>query len=214
MKKFSIFLLIFFTLVLPVFAKNVMPSHVSKVYTDTLGIYQANNEITLYSEPSESSDVIIKISYKGDNISPAGKDFAKVFIVYLPQKDLALFAVTDETEDWVKVIYDNEKGLSGWLKKDDPYKFMSWISFYNIYGKKYGLYLLKDLPESIKDLHGSADDSSQVVSRLNVPQKIKLHVLRGNWAMVSVMDMDKTPKTGYIRWRSDNGVKYLFPDIK
>lgn len=214
MKKLLIILFLFSVLNLPVYAKKVMPSHVSRVYTDTLGVYQVNNEITLYNSPEDNAQTITRISWKGDNIFPVANDFSHVFIVYLPQKDLALLAVTEETEDWVKVIYDNEKGLTGWLKKDDPYKFMSWISFYNIYGKKYGLYLLKDSPESIYELHASTEENSQIVSSLNLPQKIKLHVLRGNWAMVSVMDMDKTPKTGYIRWRSDTGVKYLFPDIK
>ena len=49
---------------------------------------------------------------------------------------------------------------------------------------------------------------------MNYPQKINLNVIRGNWALVSVFDLDKTPKTGYVRWRSDNGVRYFFPDIK
>ena len=49
---------------------------------------------------------------------------------------------------------------------------------------------------------------------MNIPQQIKLVVLRGNWALVSVLDMDKTPKTGYIRWRSDDGVRYFFPVMK
>ena len=48
------------------------------------------------------------------------------------------------------------------------------------------------------------------------PSKVRivLNVIRGNWALVTVVDIDRTPKTGYIRWRSDDGVKYLFPDIK
>lgn len=214
MKKILILLSVFFGLIMPVCAKNVMPSHVSRVYTNTLGVYQAGKEITLYDEPREGANVVSHISWDGDNIFPENKDFAKVFIAYLPKKELALLAVVDETEDWVEVLYDNESGLRGWLKKDDPYKFMSWISFYNIYGKKYGLYILKDTPEEIKELHSATEDDAQVVSRLNFPQKIKLNVLRGNWALVSVMDLDRTPKTGYIRWRSNEGIKYLFPAIK
>ena len=49
---------------------------------------------------------------------------------------------------------------------------------------------------------------------MNYPQKINLNVIRGNWALVSVMDLDKIPKTGYIRWRSDDGVRYFFPAVK
>ena len=214
MKKILIFLSVFSALILPVNAKNVMPSHVSKNTTNTLGVYQANKEITLYDEPRDDANIVTHISWEGDNIFPTNKDFANVFLVYLPQKELALLAVTDETEEWVEVLYDNTTGLRGWLKKDDPYKFMSWLSFYNIYGKKYGLYFLKDTPDTIKDLHSGTEDNAQVVSHLRYPEQIKLRVMRGNWALVSVLDLDRTPKTGYIRWRSDEGIKYLFPAIK
>lgn len=214
MKKLLLIFGVLLGLIMPAEAKNVMPSHVSKVYTNTLGIYQADKEITLYDEPHDGANVVVQIKWSGDKIEPAQMDFAKVFIVYLPQKNLALLAVIDETEDWVQVLYDNETGLRGWLKKDDPYKFMSWITFYNIYGKKYGLYMLKDTPAVIKDLRSSTEDDSQVVSHLNFPQQIRLNVMRGNWALVSVMDLDRMPKTGYIRWRSNEGMKYLFPAIK
>jgi hypothetical protein len=63
-------------------------------------------------------------------------------------------------------------------------------------------------------LRAKTEDNSQIVARINHPQFIKLNVIRGNWALVSVVDIDKTPKTGYIRWRSDDGIKYLFPNIK
>ena len=45
-------------------------------------------------------------------------------------------------------------------------------------------------------------------------KKINLTAIKGNWALVSVYDIDKTPKTGYLRWRSDEGVIYAFPNIK
>ncbi len=221
MKKILIFLGLFCFLILPLGAETVMPTHVSSIGANILGVYQAGKAITLYDEPHEGANVVTHISWSGDNIFPENKQFSNVFLVYLPRKELALLAVTDETEEWVQVLYDNEHGLRGWMKKDDPYKFMSWISFYNIYGRKYGLYMLKDTPDSIKDLHSAAEDDSQVISHLNLPpmnsglpNKIKLNVMRGNWALVSVMDTDKMPKTGYIRWRSNEGYKYLFPAIK
>ena len=214
MKRALLILSVLIGLVLPTYAKNVMPSHVSNAYNDTLGVYQADKEITLYETPDVAARVIKQIKWSGDELLPTGMDVAKLFLVYLPYKELAFLVVTDETDDWVEVFYDNENGLRGWVKKDDPYRFMSWITFYNIYGKKYGLYMLKDTPATIKDLHSATEDSSQVVSHLNYPEQIKLNVLRGNWALVSVMDLDRTPKTGYMRWRSDNGVKYLFPNIK
>ena len=134
--------------------------------------------------------------------------------MFLPAKELALVNVVDVLDDWVEIVYDNSTGKTGWIKKDDPYKFMTWINFYNIYGKKYGLNLLKSAPETCKDMKSSPEDMAKTISTMNYPQKINLNVIRGNWALVSVMDLDRTPKTGYIRWRSDDGVRYFFPDVK
>lgn len=91
---------------------------------------------------------------------------------------------------------------------------MTWTNFYTSYGKKYGLKMLKSAPASCKDIKSAPDDLAQTISTVNYPKVIKLNIIRGNWALVSVLDLDKTPKTGYIRWRSDDGVRYFFPDVK
>ncbi len=215
MKKF--FLIFALLLLMPVrvfCADNIVPQYVSIENTNTFGLYQAPNEIVLYKEPSETSTLIHSISWIGAKIFPESVKPQNLFVVYLPDKNLAFMPVIDETENWVQVIYDNSTGAKGWIKKDDPYRFYTWVMFYNIYGRKYGLNLLKEAPAEAKDLHSSTDDKSQIVGTINMPQKINLSVIRGNWALVSVMDIDKTPKTGYVRWRSDNGVKYYFPAIK
>ncbi|MBO6087385.1 hypothetical protein J6P92_03445 [bacterium] len=215
MKKFLIVLAIM--LLTPIYsysANNIVPDYVSIEYTDTFGLYQAPNEIVLYKEPSESSNIVHSISWIGAKIFPETVKAKDLFFVYIPDKNLGLLAVTDETEDWVEVIYNNSTGDKGWLKKDDPYRFMSWVMFYNMYGRKYGLKLLKEVPDEAKDLHSSTEEKSQIVGTINMPKKINLTAIRGNWALVSVYDIDKVPKTGYLRWRSDKGVKYYFPDIK
>lgn len=214
MKKFLLILAILLLMPVKGFCENVVPQYVSIEHTNTLGLYQAPSEIVLYKEPYQSSNIVHSISWIGDKIFPESVKANDLFIVFLPQKNLGFLAVTDETDEWVQVIYNNSTGSKGWIKKDDPYRFMSWIMFYNMYGKKYGLNLLKEAPPEAKDLHTSTDDKSQIVGTINMPQKINLNAMRGNWALVSVMDIDKTPKTGYVRWRSNNGVKYYFPAIK
>ncbi len=215
MKKFLLLIAIILLIPLNGFCADVIPQNVSLENTNTFGLYQAPDKLTLYEDPSENSHIIHSISFSGEKIFPPEIKADDLFVVFIPSKALGLLAVTDETEDWVQVIYDNSTGAKGWLKKgDDPYRFMTWVMFYNMYGRKYGLKLLKQAPDSAKDLHTSTDDKSQVVGTINMPQKINLSVIRGNWALVSVYDIDRVPKTGYIRWRSDNGVKYYFPDIR
>lgn len=214
MKKILICLMMMFAMMQAVLAADVLPQSVSLKYTATLGLYQASNEIVLRSEPRESAPIVHSIKWNNKEVFPNSLKFSDLFVVFIPSKQLALMAVSDETEDWVEVIYNNEDGSKGWMKKDDPYKFMTWLNFYNMYGRKYGLYVLKGAPESVNDIRSATEDSSQVISRINMPKFIKLNAVKGNWVLVSVVDIDSQPKTGYIRWRGDNGVKYLFPAIK
>lgn len=202
------------TLSLPAFCADVLPKYSANLHTKTYGFYQVSKLVVLHEEPDENSKIVKTISWTKEKLMPEDLSYDDVFTVFVSAKELALMAVEDENEDWVKLIYDNKNNKSGWMKKDDPYKFMTWINLYNSYGRKYGLKALKDAPESILTLHAKTEDNSQVVSQLNHPEYIKLNVIRGNWALVTVVDLDRTPKTGYIRWRSDEGVKYLFPAIK
>ena len=195
------------------FAKDVIPS---KTFgASSFGVYQiSDHAMTLFEEPQDSAKVVKNLSWDNENTDETGLDLSDLFVVYLPDRDLALLEVVDETDDWVKVIYDQKNNDTAWLKKDDPYKFLPWNTFYNIYGKKYGLYELKLTPKNAEVIMSSPDDDAQALSTLNMPKTIKLNVIKGNWALVSVSDLDKYPKTGYIRWRGVNGEKYYFPLLK
>lgn len=196
------------------YAKDIIPVRPNVTQTTTIGMYQVGDDVKIYKEPNEDSQILYRVRWNNDEFFPSEIGFDNFFTVFLPKKNLALVSVTDFNDDWVEIIYNNSTGQTGWIKKDDPYKFMTWINFYNTYGKKYGLVLLKSTPETCKDIKAQTEDLAKTISTMNYPQKINLNVIRGNWALVSVFDLDKTPKTGYVRWRSDNGVRYFFPDIK
>lgn len=213
-KIFTVIIFLMFVTTIPAIGADVTPVYSKNLHTRTYGFYQVGKLITLHENPDENSKIIRTISWTKDKLMPETLNFEDVFTVFNGTKELALMAVEDETEDWVKLIYNSKTNESGWMKKDDPFKFMTWINLYNAYGKKYGLKVLKDTPKELLVLRSQAEDNAQVLARLNYPEFIKLNVIRGNWALVTVVDLDKTPKTGYIRWRSDDGIKYLFPDIK
>ncbi len=214
MKKFLCTILCSLILTAGVYASNVMPDSVITEGTNTFGVYQVGHSIIIYSEPDETSQIKQKIVWDSENVIPQNLALADLFTVYIEDKDFALMAVTDETEDWVEVIYNNKTGERGWIRKDDPYKFNTWVNFYSMYGRKYGLEILKGAPQNVSNLYGSTDNPDKAISHINRPELINLNLIRGNWMLVTVVDADKTPKTGYIRWRSDDGVKYLFPNIK
>lgn len=208
MKK--LLLIIYMMFILPVFA-DVMPFYVNSIPKDAIGMYQTGENITIYSEPEANSKAIknVEFSYKPETM-PDG-----MFAVLLNEKKLGFLYVSDIGDDgWVEVIYDRHTGARGWVLTEDKFQFLPWLSFYNMYGRKYGLRLFKDTPDKIEVLRAKSEETSQNVDKLNYVKQIKLTAIRGNWALVSVFDIDKTPKTGFLRWRSDEGVIYAFPNIK
>jgi len=185
-----------------------MPFYSNSIPKGALGLYQTTGDVAIFDAPSEGATekFFLKVDYADMQEG--------VYAAFVPEKELSFLYVTDVDEGWVEVIYDKDNNLRGWIKLEDRFLFNSWMSFYNMYGRKYGLKLMKDLPSDYKVLKAAPEDEAQVVSRLNYPQKIKLTALRGNWALVSVLDMDKTPKTGFLKWRSATGEIYAFPEIK
>ncbi len=208
MKKVLIMLVMLLTL--PVMA-DTMPFYTDSIPKSALGLYQTDKEITLYSHPDSNSELIKKLnfSYNPEDM-PDG-----VFALLLNEKQLGFLYVTDiDDEGWVEVIYDKYTGAKGWVQTADRMQFLPWRNFYNLYGRKYGLRYLKDAPKDLEVLRAKPEDVSQIVSKFNYVKQIKLTVIRGNWALVSVMDLDETPKTGYMKWRDNDGTIYAFPNVK
>ncbi len=208
MKKLLLIFCIMF--MLPVFA-DVMPFYMNSIPKDAIGMYQTGSDITIFSEPEENAKTIKKVTFSYvPETMPDG-----MFGFLLNEKKLGFLYVSDIGDDgWVEVIYDRHTGARGWVLTEDRFQFLPWLSFYNMYGRKYGLRMLKDTPDEVEVLHSKSEDLSQNIGKLNYVKQIKLTAIRGNWALVSVFDIDKTPKTGYLRWRSSEGIIYAFPDIK
>lgn len=207
MKKFLIILSMF--LALPVFA-DTMPFYMNSIPKTALGVYQTDKKITLYSHPDSNSSVIktMEFSYNPETMPDS------VFCVLINEKQLGFLYVTDIDEDgWVEVIYDKRTGARGWIQTIDQMQFLPWRNFYNLYGRKYGLRFLKDAPDDLGVLRAKPEDLGQIVSKINYVKQIKLTVIRGNWALVSVKDLDEVPKTGYMKWRDNDGTIYAFPNI-
>ena len=208
MKKILIILLIF--IAIPAFA-DTMPFYVNSIPKSVLGLYQTGKDLTLFSHPEANSQMIKTMEFSYDPETMPDDTFA----VLINEKQLGFLYVTDiGDEGWVQVIYNKQTGAKGWVQTQDQMQFLPWINFYNLYGRKYGLRLMNDAPKEIENLHSKSEDNSQIVSKLKYVNQIKLTAICGNWALVSVFDIDKTPKTGYMRWRNSGGKILAFPNIK
>lgn len=208
MKKILLFLAMLF--MIPAMA-DTMPYYMNAIPKGVIGVYQTGENLTIYSHPEANSKVLktFDFSYNPETMPDS------VFGILLNERKLGFIYVSDIGDDgWVEVIYNKKTGAKGWVMTEDRFQFMPWINFYNMYGRKYGLRLLKDAPDDVDTLRAKSDDLSQSVAKINYPKSIKLTKISGNWALVSVVDLDKTPKMGYLRWRGDNGVIYAVPNVK
>lgn len=208
MRKLLLFLAML--LILPVFA-DTMPYYTNAIPKEAIGVFQTGENLTVFSHPEANSHIIktFDFSYNPENM-PDG-----LFGLLLNEKKLGFIYVSDIGDDgWVEIIYNKKTGAKGWVMTEDRFQFMPWINFYNMYGRKYGLRILKDAPEEVNVLHAKSEDLSQGVAKINYAKSIKLTKVSGNWALVSVLDIDKTPKMGYIKWRNNSGIIYAFPNVK
>ena len=215
MKKFLIIFIFLFSLILPANA-DVMPYYVNNINTNSIGVYQAPKNIKIYKEPNENSTLLLNVNWDSTTFNCPDVSASNLFVVFLPKKELAFLTVIDENdgEDWVQVIYNKNGTKTGWVKKDDELRFMNWRTFFNIYGRKYGLYYMKDAPEESKSIYGSTADDAKPIGKITLAQTLKATSINGLWVLIIAFDIDRSQKIGWINWRSVSGEIYLFPDIK
>ena len=208
---FSIFLLTL--LILPANADNILPKKMSDINAGAIGLYQLPLKTSVYQKPDVKSDIIYQVNwdYKSFNASDDNKA-DNFFTVLIQDKELAYVQVSDYIEDWVEIIYDKANNKRGWVQAEDL-RFMPWRAFYNMYGRKYGLYYFANIVRDDKKLYSSTEENSQIIGNIEKPLKIKLTVIKGNWALVTAIE-NNVGKSGYIKWRNDDGDIYLFPAIK
>ena len=179
---------------------------------DAIGMYQMPKNIVIYESPDESSNILYMAKWDYKMFDSEYGSSERIFSVFVQSKELAYVQVTDYQDEWAQIIYDKYSNLRGWIKTEEL-RFMTWRSFYNMYGRKYGIYLLRGAPAEVKNLHSATSDDSQIVHQINKPQKIKFTVVKGNWALVTSIEHN-LGISGYLKWRSDDGNIYAFPAIR
>lgn len=215
MKKLLLIVTFLFSLVLPTKA-DVMPYYVGGISPNSIGVYQVGNNIRIFNAPNENSKILLNVTWDENNYNCVEVSASNLFAVYFPKKNLAFLTVIDENdnEDWVQVIYNKNGMKTGWLKKDDDFKFMNWRTFFNLYGRKYGLYYMKDAPEESRVMYGTNEENSKSIGKIMLAQNVQVVSINGNWALVKAQDVDRTQKIGWLKWRNISGEIYLFPDIR
>ncbi len=218
MKK--IILTILFSIIFVLKANaDVTPQYLSSVAHFGIGVAQIDKNIKIYEKPDSNSKMQAQIVWneKGNLQCKNTKmrcEANEIFLGFAPSNNIALFSVEDETDSWIYVCYNQKYRLFGWIKKDEYTKYMTWGEFLISYGKKYGMYLFRDVPKEYKILYASPDSKSPSVDSFFLATHINPWLVSGNWILVKVENYDDKQKTGWLRFRSDNGRFYGFVNLK
>ena len=121
---------------------DILPYYYGNLKNTAIGFVKVSSPLEIRSEPSSESEIIETIEFDYQNhFSCTSKQCIpeKIFSAYSEKNKIALLSATDESQNWIKVCFNSEKPLCGWVKEDKN-KFYNWSDFYNHLGKKYGLY--------------------------------------------------------------------------
>lgn len=213
--KFIILSLIILALNMPVFA-DVMPYYTNNIDKHTIGFVQVPKNFVVYTLPKSESKIADSIFASDYEVKLTKKTLepSEVFAVQSLNNDLTFCAVIDEEDGgWYKIIYDKKSNKSGWIKPQSQYDFWGLKDFLSYFGKRYGLYYMKNIDYRKRGLYSGAESDAQKIGSFTLIKNIRLNKLSGNWALVTVTDLGCLPKIGYIQWRESDGTIILFPKI-
>lgn len=215
MRKLLLIFVAFILTSLTCFA-DIMPSSCNTIIHYGIGVLNLPNNFTVYSKPNFQSVVIENV-----NLNPPQSAIVldenpadKILIARSNSSHIALATVETDNEDgWFEVVINQKTGQTGWVKMPNLDNFMTWKTFFCTYGKNNGIYMFRDVPEAIKKLHSQDSADSQTLESFTMAKYMIFSMIRGNWMLVTVLDITNSSKIGWIQWRSDDGKLYLFPNL-
>lgn len=215
MKKILISFFIFLNIYLSAKA-DVMPYYVNSLKRYGIGYTNVQSPVVLRREPKLDGEILetLTFNFKEENTT-CEKNVEKckieeVFSAYSRSKKIALMTTLDYTEGWSMVCFNQkEYPVCGWVEEGKN-KYYNWMEFFDIFGKKYGLYLFKDLQKTDKILYGAPIKQTNSIDSLNIPKSINPWLIRGNWLLIKAQDFNNQYKTGWFNFRGDDGKLKLF----
>lgn len=199
---------------------NANPYYSTDIPACGYGVVEFDQDLDLYEEPNFDSKLLMTLvlSHSSSNFTMMGeaKGSSYYMLAENKKKDKAYLLVVDENDNgWYKVAYGKKEGLFGWVNLPAN-QFMSLKDFYFANGRKNGVYIFKDIPPDERKLYAQPFEKAEdkkTVANYDHAYKIKLEIIKGNWMLVRVLDINNAEKIGYLRWRSDDGKLLLFPNL-
>ena len=207
--------LIFFVFVTLKACADYIPSYVNPNIYYGNGIISIKGDIKVYELDDEKARVSAIISE--NNIKQRGVENVQiedVFLAHSKENNISLLSVEIDSDDWYYVCYNQKKKLFGWVKKNDNIDYMSWEDFFNVYGRKRGILLFRNLKDEYKKMYSAPSLDSTIVDDFHFAKHIALWLVKGDWMLVKITTYDGLTKTGWIRWKLKDGSLTAFPDFK
>lgn len=219
LKKLVISLVIFATSAITVFATDKVPTSSKSIRHYGIGLLKMEKDFDAYVAPSEKSKKLKHFTLPVENTKSAiirdSRNVYNPYIVNMPSKNEFYTAIAEYPENGWAQIYINQNGNQlGWVEIEDDSNFLTWKEFVFQFGRENGIKLMSDVPKSHFKLYSKDSEDAQVVDEFTYPEHIALRIIRGNWALVTVVDSGSVYKTGWFKWRNDDGKLNIFPKMK
>lgn len=218
MKKIFLLLLVFMMTAISAFA-NTVPTSSKSIHHYGIGLFKVDNDFCVFTKPDANSKKICQFSIptsdKKSAIVRNSRKTVNPYVVSVPSKKEYYATVSEYPENgWLQIYYNQNGKELGWVKLPNKNNFLTWKEFVYKFGKKNGLLLMRDIPSNEFKLYSQDSEESQVVDEFTYPQYMALRMIRGNWMLVTVVDSGNVYKTGWFRWRTDDGKLRVFPKMK
>lgn len=215
MKKILISFLILINLYLAANA-DVAPYYINSLRRYGIGYTKVQSPLVMRREPKSDGEILenLTFNFKEEKTycekNTQKCDIDEVFAVYSKDKKLAFMTTLDYNEDWNLVCFNqNELPICGWVEEEQN-KYYTLAEFFDTFGKKYGVYLFKDLQKTDKILYGAPVKQTNSIGSIEMAKSISPWLIKGNWMLVKVHDFNNQFKTGWLNYRSDDGKLKLF----
>jgi hypothetical protein len=216
-KILCIFLGIIFS-TLSAFADKI-PSTSKSIKNYGIGLIKLDRDFDIYSNPQKSGKIIQHVNLpekkKNSAIIEDYRGNSNPFVIVVPEEKEYFATVEEYPENgWIKIYTNQQTSQTGWIKNEKENNFLTWKEFIFEYGRENGLRLMTDVKSEDFKLYAQDTEEAKIADRFSYPEFILLRLIRGNWALVTIIDTGTVYKTGWIKWREDNGAMKLFPKMK
>lgn len=194
---------------------EVLPYYINSLRRYGIGYTSVKSPLILRQTPDGEGKILetLNFDYLGKascQINSNRCELDEIFAAYSEKNKVALLTTLDETEGWSLVCFNqSEAPICGWADEKEN-KFYNWMDFFSVYGKKYGLYLYRDLKKPDKLLYAAPMKQTNTTGSIEMPKAITPWLVRGNWVLVKVHDFNNQMKTGWFNFRGDDGKLKLF----